>query len=79
VQTLEPLGRGLILLGLVIVVIGGVILLAGRLNLPFVGRLPGDILWRRGNVTVYFPLVSCLVASLVLTVLLNLVIWLFRR
>jgi ABC-type uncharacterized transport system permease subunit len=79
VQTLEPLGRGLILLGLAIVVIGGLILLAGRLNLPFVGHLPGDILWRRGNFTVYFPLVSCLVASLVLTVLLNLVVWLFRR
>jgi hypothetical protein len=78
-QTLEALGRSLILLGLVLVVVGVVVLLAGRVNLPFLGRLPGDILWRRGNVTVYFPLVSCLVASLVLTVLLNVVVWLFRR
>lgn len=77
--SLEPLGRTLIILGIVLLALGVLIVLAGRLNLPFLGRLPGDLLWRRDGVTVYFPLVSCLLASLVLTVLLNLVFWLLRR
>ena len=40
------------------------------------GRLPGDLVWRRKNTTVYFPIVTSLVLSVVLTLLLNL---LFRR
>jgi len=76
---LEPLGRVLIVLGVVLLVVGVGIVLAGRLNVPFIGRLPGDILWRRGGVTVYFPLVSCLLLSLALTVALNLILWLLRR
>jgi hypothetical protein len=79
VQTLEPFGRILILLGVVIIVTGGVILLVSRVNPPFLGHLPGDILWRRENIALYFPLVSCLIASLVLTFLFNLVIWLLRQ
>lgn len=76
---LEPLGRMLIILGVALLLVGLGIVLASRLSVPFVGRLPGDILWRRGNVTVYFPLVSCLLLSLALTVALNLILWLLRR
>ncbi|MEP7363049.1 MAG: DUF2905 domain-containing protein [Acidobacteriota bacterium] len=67
-------GRFLILAGALLVLAGGLLLLAGKLNLPL-GRLPGDIIWRGKNTTFYFPLVTCILTSLVLT----LASWLFRR
>jgi hypothetical protein len=66
----RDLGRWLIALGAVIVLIGVVLLAGGRLGL---GRLPGDLRWTRGNVRIYAPLGTCLVLSLVLTLVLNLV------
>jgi hypothetical protein len=67
-------------LGRILLVVGGVLVVAGlalTLGERFgFGKLPGDIEWRRKNITVYFPVVTSLVLSLVLTVLLNL---LFRR
>ena len=67
-------------LGRILLVVGGVLVLAGlalTLGERFgLGRLPGDIVWRRKNITVYFPIVTSLVLSLVLSVLLHL---LFRR
>lgn len=74
----ESLGRLLLISGAGLFVLGLVLVLAGRFDLPF-GRLPGDIVFRRDNVTVYAPLVSCLVVSIVLTLLLNLVFWLLQR
>lgn len=71
------IGRLLLIVGGVIVLLGLAFLLIGRV--PFLGRLPGDISFRRGNVQVFFPLVTCLLASVVLTVLLNLLLWLVRR
>jgi hypothetical protein len=68
------LGRLLILAGLVLVGAGVVVLLVTKLNLPL-GRLPGDIVWRRGNSTFYFPWVTCLLLSLLGTLLL----WIFNR
>jgi hypothetical protein len=64
-------------MGKVLIVAGAVLLLAGvliQVGLP-IGRLPGDIVIRRGNGTFYFPLVTCLVASVVL----SLIMALFRR
>ncbi len=58
------MGRLLIVLGLLIAAVGLLI----TLGLP-IGRLPGDITVRRGNFTFYFPLVSSIVASIVLTLL----------
>jgi len=63
-------GRLLIVLGIIAVVVGGVLVLADRL--PWIGRLPGDIVVRRGPVTFYFPVVTALIVSIVLTVLMNL-------
>lgn len=64
----------LVLFGLILVAAGLVVWLGGQfLNL---GRLPGDIHFRKGNVTFYFPLMTSLVISLLLTLLLN---WLARR
>jgi hypothetical protein len=59
-------GRLIFLLGIMLLVVGGVMMLFGRLNLP------GDFVWRRGNVTFVFPLATSIVASLILTILLNL-------
>lgn len=74
----ESIGRLLVISGAALFLLGLIVILAGRLDLPF-GRLPGDIVFERDNVTVYAPLVSCLVASVVLTILLNLIFWLLRR
>ena len=64
------MGRTLIILGLVIAGIG-LVVMAG---VPL-GRLPGDIIWRRGQTTVYLPIVTCLVVSVVLSLILTI----FRR
>lgn len=66
----QSLGRMLLLFGVLLIAAGGLLLLAGKL--PGVGRLPGDILVRKGNFTFYFPLVTCIILSIVLTLLLNL-------
>ena len=67
------LGRLLVIVGGVLVVVGLVVMLAGRV--PGVGRLPGDLVYRRGNFTFYFPLATSILLSLLLTAL----FWLFRR
>jgi hypothetical protein len=67
------LGRALIALGVLFVVAGGVVLLLERAHLPL-GRLPGDLVWKSKHTTVYFPLVTCVVLS----VLGTLVLWLVR-
>ena len=67
------LGKVLILVGLLLVVLGVIFSLGPKI--PWVGQLPGDITFRRGNFTVYFPLATCLVISVILT----LVLYIFRR
>jgi hypothetical protein len=66
------LGKVLVLLGAVLVVAGVVVIAVGRMNLPL-GRLPGDFLYRGKNRTVYFPLATSLMVSVVLSILLYLV------
>jgi len=69
-----PLGRLLITIGLLLVAAGVLVLLLGRL--PFrLGRLPGDISIHGKNSTVYFPVVTCLLISVVLSLLM----WILRR
>jgi hypothetical protein len=74
---MTDVGRFLIILGFIIVALGLVLLLAGRL--PFIGHLPGDILIRRGGGSFYFPLVTCLLLSVALTVVLNVLTLIFRH
>jgi hypothetical protein len=74
----ESVGRLLLLSGAGLFVLGLVVILAGRVGFPF-GRLPGDLIFQRDSITVYAPVVSCLVVSVVLTILLNLVFLLLRR
>ncbi|HEV2135239.1 MAG TPA: DUF2905 domain-containing protein [Terracidiphilus sp.] len=66
---MNQLGKLLLGLGLALVVIGGVLILAGRVGVPL-GRLPGDFVYRGKHTTVYFPLVTCIVISVVLSLIL---------
>jgi len=71
---MTELGKLLVILGVVIIIIGLVLLLAGRFNLPL-GRLPGDFSYRGKHTTVYFPLGT----SIVLSIILSLILWLLNR
>jgi hypothetical protein len=70
--------RILIILGLVIVFAGGVLLAATRF-FPWLGNLPGDIRYESENVRVYIPLATMILISILATVLLNIVLRIFRR
>ena len=70
---MAEIGRTLLVLGGVLFVVGLLLTLGGRI--PGLGRLPGDIVYRRGNFTFYFPLVTSLLLSLLLTAILAI----FRR
>ena len=67
---LGALGKLLILFGVLIVVIG-LLLLVGE-KIPWVGRLPGDIIIRKKNFTFYFPIVTSILISIILTLLFTL-------
>lgn len=65
-----PLGKLLILLG-VFIILGGLFLLLGE-KIPWIGRLPGDIIIRKKNFTFYFPIVTSIIISIILTLLFTL-------
>ncbi len=69
---MRDLGRFLVIAGAVLIVIGLALPYASRIGL---GRLPGDIVWRRGHFSFCFPLMTSILVSIVLTLLL----WVFRR
>ena len=68
------LGRILVWIGGLILLFGVILIVAGKVNVP-IGRLPGDITWRGKNTTVYFPLMT----SIVLSVVLSLVLYFVNR
>jgi len=70
---MSGLGRALIVLGLVIVGIGILLTLVGKV--PWIGRLPGDIYIKRDHFTFYFPIAT----SILISVVLSLLFYLFRR
>ena len=69
---LAPMGRVLLAVGLALAALGALLLLAQRF--PFLSRLPGDFVFRRGNLTVVLPLGTSLLLSVVLTLILNLLL-----
>jgi len=71
---LTDLGKILVGFGVVMIVLGGILLLAGNLSgkVPWIGRLPGDIYIERGTWRFYFPLATSVIISIVLTLLLSL-------
>jgi hypothetical protein len=68
--------------GKILLIIGTLIIISGILfifwpKIPFLGKLPGDFLIQKGNFQFFFPLVTCLIISVVLTIVINLIIrWL---
>ena len=63
------LGRAIIVLGAVLIAVGLLLVLLGRTGLP-IGRLPGDIIYRRRNFSFYFPLTTSILLSIVLSLVL---------
>lgn len=73
VDGIQYIGKFLVILGIIIVAVGGVLLFSGKI--PWLGRLPGDIIIQKRNFTFYFPLATSILLSLILT----LFFWLFNR
>ena len=71
---LGQVGKLIIVAGAALVVVGILFLLLGQI--PIIGRLPGDFVIRRDHVTIYFPLATMILLSLLLTIVLNVI---FRR
>jgi uncharacterized protein HemY len=66
-------GRSLIYIGIVLVILGLLFFLGGKI--PWLGHLPGDIYIQRGRFTFYFPVTTCLLISIIMT----LIFYFFRR
>jgi hypothetical protein len=69
---MENIGRFIMFAGLALFLVGGALFLAGKFGLPL-GRLPGDIRIEGENGSFYFPLATCILILVVLTILLNLI------
>ncbi|HEY8446459.1 MAG TPA: DUF2905 domain-containing protein [Thermomicrobiales bacterium] len=73
----SALGRFFIVVGALILLVGVILAFGNRIPLiGWLGKLPGDIIFRRGNTTIYIPIVSSILLSLLLTLIFNLI---FRR
>jgi len=70
-------GKTLITLGVLLVLVGGVFLLAD--HIPWLGNLPGDIHLHGKKWSFYFPMVTCIIVSIILTMLLNLLARVFGK
>ncbi|TKJ30672.1 MAG: hypothetical protein CEE40_04040 [Chloroflexi bacterium B3_Chlor] len=73
----ETVGKLFLMVGAILLILGFLLTLLGRA--PFIGELPGDISVKWRNVTCYFPVVTSIVLSIVVTAVLNLIIWLLRK
>jgi len=69
-MALEGLGKLLVYIGVATVLIGGLFMLMAKV--PWFGKLPGDIVFRREGLTIVFPLTTMIVVSIFLTLLINL-------
>jgi hypothetical protein len=71
IRDVPELGKLLLVMGLVLAIAGALLWLAPQV--PWLGRLPGDIRIERSGVRIYLPIVTCIVISVVLTLVLNLI------
>lgn len=76
---MDDLAKLLILFGIVITVVGGTVWLIGRVTGFGLGRLPGDFVFTSGNLTCFLPLATSIILSIILTILIQLAIYLSRR
>ena len=70
---MNELGKILLLTGVVFIVVGGTVLLLGKI--PGVGKFPGDIMIKKENFSFYFPIAACILLSIIL----SLISWLWPR
>ena len=70
-MAMEPLGRMILYIGVMLVLIGGFFILAAKV--PWFGRLPGDLVFRREGWAIFIPITTMLIISVILTILLNIV------
>lgn len=73
----EALGKFLLIFGGILVILGLFFLLGGKI--PLLGKLPGDIFIQKGKFQCYVPLATCILVSLGLSILLNLISWILRK
>ena len=73
------LGKLLVITGVLLVVLGLLVMAGAKFSFFGLGRLPGDVAYRGKNVSVYFPVVTCILLSVVLTLVLWLISFLGRR
>jgi hypothetical protein len=74
---MENVARYLVIGGIVLILLGGGVYLAAKFGIPL-GRLPGDIRIEGGNGSFYFPITSCILVSVILTIVLNLISRFFK-
>ena len=67
---MAPIGKSLVFAGIAIIVVG--LALWGFSSVPYVGKLPGDLYFRRGNFTFYFPLATSILISIIATIVFSL-------
>jgi hypothetical protein len=70
---IQYIGKFLIIFGIVVIAVGGLLLLSGKIS--WLGKLPGDIIIQRKNFTFYFPIAT----SIILSVILTFIFWLISR
>lgn len=70
---MASIGKLLIVFGLILAAAGVILLFSDKI--PWLGRLPGDITIKRDNITFYFPLATCILISIIL----SLILWFFRK
>ncbi len=63
----EQVGKIIMILAVILLVVGGLLFFFGK----YIGQMPGDIIWKRGNATFFFPVVACIIISVIGTILLN--------
>ncbi|MFN3135324.1 MAG: DUF2905 domain-containing protein [Candidatus Kryptonium sp.] len=78
---LQSIGKIFILLGALILALGFILLIADKIGgkIPFLGKLPGDILIQKRNFTFYFPLTTSILLSIILTLMLWILSFIFRK
>jgi len=70
---MTEMGKLLLILGIILSIMGLLFIFGSKL--PGLGRLPGDIFIKKGNITFFFPIVTCILISIIVTLILSL----FRR
>jgi len=73
---MTEIGRWIFVAGIVLVVVGALVMLVGKV--PGLGKLPGDIVWEKGNFKLFAPLGTMLLLSIVLTILVNVIARLWK-